>query len=185
MKPKKKNAFMTFIFSFMPGAAELYMGFNKSGFSLLAIFMIFACVMAGGISDIFMGFVAIIYIVSFFHARSVASMDAEEFATFEDRYIWEEYLGEGSVKFTDKKVRTWGAVLLIIFGTSILWGYIKDIFCRIIPDSMWGDLYPIVDGLPQIVIAVILIVIGVLLIKGKKKEIDSIEEVDDGNNQNA
>ena len=112
-------------------------------------------------------------------------MDAEEFATFEDRYIWEEYLGEGSVKFADKKVRTWGAVLLIIFGTSILWGYIKDIFCRIIPDSMWGDLYPIVDGLPQIVIAVILIVIGVLLIKGKKKEIDSIEEVDDGNNQNA
>jgi uncharacterized protein YoxC len=50
---------------------------------------------------------------------------------------------------------------------------------------MWEDLYPIVDGLPQIVIAVILIVIGVLLIKGKKKEIDSIEEVDDGNNQNA
>ena len=185
MRPKKKNAFMTFIFSFMPGAAELYMGFNKCGISLLSIFMIFAFTTFSGISNLFLGLAAIIYIAGFFHARSVASMTDEEFAVFEDKYIWEEYLGDSKLNISDGKVRTWGAILLIIFGTSILWGYIKDIFCRIIPDSMWDDLYPIVDGLPQIVIAVILIVIGVLLIKGKKKEIDSLEEVDDGNNQNA
>ena len=40
MKPTKKNNFFTFIFSFLPGAAEMYMGFMKNGFSILAIFFI-------------------------------------------------------------------------------------------------------------------------------------------------
>lgn len=185
MRPKKRNAFMTFIFSFIPGATELYIGFNKSGISLLSLFVLFAFTSIGGISSIFMGLFTIIYIVGFFHARSIAHMTDEEFTVYEDKYIWEEYFGNSMHSISEKKVRTWGAIFLIICGASILWGFIKDVFCSIIPDSMWDDLYPIVDGLPQIVIAVLLIVIGVLLIKGKKKEMDSSEEVEDGNSQNA
>ena len=38
MKPKKKNKFFTFLCSFLPGAAEMYMGFMKMGISLLVVF---------------------------------------------------------------------------------------------------------------------------------------------------
>ena len=38
MKQQKKGKFFTFIFSFIPGAAEMYMGFMKQGVSLMADF---------------------------------------------------------------------------------------------------------------------------------------------------
>ena len=40
---KKKNRFLLFCFSFLPGAGEMYLGFMKTGISLLSIFAI--CVM--------------------------------------------------------------------------------------------------------------------------------------------
>ena len=40
MKPRKKNNFFTLVCSFCPGAAEMYMGFMKSGLSLLVVFAI-------------------------------------------------------------------------------------------------------------------------------------------------
>ena len=36
---RKKNGFFTFIWSFMPGAAEMYMGFMKCGISLMVLFL--------------------------------------------------------------------------------------------------------------------------------------------------
>ena len=35
MKTKKKNRFFTFIFSCMPGAGEMYMGFMNRGVSMI------------------------------------------------------------------------------------------------------------------------------------------------------
>ena len=35
---KKKSGFWTFIFSLLPGAAEMYMGFMKMGVSLMGLF---------------------------------------------------------------------------------------------------------------------------------------------------
>ena len=35
---KKKSGFWTFVFSLLPGAAEMYMGFMKMGISLMGLF---------------------------------------------------------------------------------------------------------------------------------------------------
>ena len=35
---KKKSGFLTFCFSLMPGAGEMYMGFMKQGVSIMAFF---------------------------------------------------------------------------------------------------------------------------------------------------
>ena len=37
MKQRKKNKLLTLFFSFIPGAAEMYMGFMKQGLSLMAL----------------------------------------------------------------------------------------------------------------------------------------------------
>ncbi len=37
---RKKNGFLTFIFSLLPGAGEMYMGFFKQGMSIMAIFFL-------------------------------------------------------------------------------------------------------------------------------------------------
>ena len=38
----KKNAFWRFIFSLMPGAGEMYMGFLKMGVSIMGLFLLIA-----------------------------------------------------------------------------------------------------------------------------------------------
>ena len=38
MEFKKKNGFVAFVFSFIPGAAEMYMGLIKSGMSMMATY---------------------------------------------------------------------------------------------------------------------------------------------------
>ena len=38
MEFKKKNGFVTFVLSFIPGAAEMYMGLMKNGISIMATF---------------------------------------------------------------------------------------------------------------------------------------------------
>ena len=68
MKPRKKNNFFTFIFSFCPGAAEMYMGFMKNGFSILAVFLAAVAALEGLRADFFLAVAALIYIFAFFHA---------------------------------------------------------------------------------------------------------------------
>ena len=51
MKQKRKNRFFTFIFSCLPGAAEMYMGFMKNGLTLMIFF--------------FLSFVPIVFFSSF------------------------------------------------------------------------------------------------------------------------
>ena len=43
---KKKSSFLTFCFSFLPGAGQMYMGFMKRGISLMSsfFFLIFLAV---------------------------------------------------------------------------------------------------------------------------------------------
>ena len=85
MKPRKKNSFWTFIFSLVPGAAQMYMGFLKSGISIMILFIIplmFSAMMYGG--DYLSLISAVVYAVGFFHARNLATAPDEEFETLED-----------------------------------------------------------------------------------------------------
>ena len=40
MKTKKKSRFLTFCFSMLPGAGEMYMGFMRTGVSLMLLFFL-------------------------------------------------------------------------------------------------------------------------------------------------
>jgi len=46
---------------------------------------------------------------------------------------------------------------------------------NLIPNRYWDELYPIIDRIPQVVIAVLIIIIGLKLMAGKKEEIDGDE----------
>ena len=87
---KKKNGFMTFIFSFIPGCAEMYWGYMKNGVSILALFC--ASVFLSGIfgNGAFMLLAVVVYAYAFFHARNMAHMSDEEFAETEDAYLISE-----------------------------------------------------------------------------------------------
>jgi len=176
MKPSKRNSIFSFIFAFLPGAAEMYMGFMKCGVSLLALFFItFAvpAVMYGG--DIFFVLPAIIYVYGFFHARNLAKASAEDFVKIEDRFIWEEFMDGKEINLPEKTVRKWTAVILIVFGVCGIWFVTKEALCDILAKFLNKTEYAvfreIMEFIPQIVVAVLAIIFGVKLISGKKVEL--------------
>ncbi len=173
MKQKRKSRFFTFIFSFLPGAAEMYMGFLKNGLTLMLIFFV---------SFLPMGFIdilgplsmisAVIWFFGFFHARNIAGLSDIEFMALEDKYIWDEFSDFKHINFASDKVRKWIAVILIFLGIAQLWNYLSDTIYRLIPENLWDMIYPVVRDVPKIVVAVLFVLFGIYLIVGKKKELD-------------
>lgn len=181
---KKKNRFLLFCFSFLPGAGEMYLGFMKTGISLLSIFAI--CVMLTGYTGI--GIVAflpfVIWVYSFFHANNLGALSDEDFYRVEDGYLFglnETELGS----FKDSivgKYRKALAIILIILGASMLW----QAFCHMLWHLVGSDFYyeyisrftdVVSDDLPKVIIALVVIWLGVKLIQGKKEELDKLDDV--------
>ncbi len=172
MKPTRKNNFFTFIFSFCPGAAEMYMGFMKNGFSIMALFFFVCGIFAFTRFDFTVAIIALLWFYGFFHARNIAKMDDESFYNFKDIYVWEEFDINGSIKVPSDKLRIGVALIMILIGLGVIWDYVTEIIYKLIPDIMWDYIYPIVDNIPSVVLAIALIAFGIALISGKKKEIE-------------
>lgn len=179
MKQKKKNRFFTFIFSFLPGAAEMYMGFMKNGFSLMLFFLLpFALVVIYGGLDFLMPICAVMWFYGFFHARNYAGMDDMTFDAMTDKYIWEEFSDLNFSKVSAKTAKKWIAAALIVIGAALIWDYFSSILYRLIPEGYWDDIYPALSNIPQVVISILMVIVGIRMVVGKKKELDTTSDAD-------
>jgi len=176
---KKKNGFLLFIFSFCPGAGELYMGFMKMGLSLLTSFFLSVFVVSITNTPELSIFPAIIYIYSFFHAHNIASLDDEKFYSLKDEYL----LGSDITELIDEKFKGKSkviiATILIILGFIMMW----NTGLELLHDYVGGNsfivrvLYKITDYAPRFIIGVVVVICGFKLIKGKNNQ----EEIDGKN----
>lgn len=91
---KKRNGFLRFCCSLLPGAGEMYMGFMKMGLSLMSMF--FGIIVAASIFEL--GPLAVLAVIawfySFFHVHNLAGLSDEEFYAVEDDYLF-HLSGEG------------------------------------------------------------------------------------------
>ena len=172
MKPRKKSRFFTFLFAFCPGAAEMYTGFMRMGSSLMAMFMALVALALLGESEIFVCASILVYVYAFFHARNIANTDSAEFEMIEDKYIWEEFTGKSTFTVKSAALRKWGAGILIFLGATLLYEYWMDVVLEFIPERCWEEFYQIFRSIPATIFAIALIVVGAILIKGKKVEMD-------------
>ncbi len=161
---RKKNRFLTFLCSLVPGAGEMYMGFMKMGLSLLIIFM--GIIVVAAFTEITeLVFVAIVvWIYSFFHANNLAGMPDNDFQELEDKYMLVSLEEQPLSRNLQKLI----AGLLIFFGVILL----GESFLRMLPDFLWEYLSPILHYLPRMGVAVILILLGIKLIQGKKEVLE-------------
>ena len=180
MKTKKKNRFLTFCFSLMPGAAEMYMGFMRTGTELMLFFlgmiMIPSFLGLEGLSIL----AFVIWAYGFFHANHLASLSDEEFVQVEDNDIL------GMELFQKGKKKLQGnsrgiAVLLIVLGIWLLWGTGVDMLWayRVLPEYIYELLFTISDYVPRLTASVLIIVLGVHMIRGRKKELYREQEAAD------
>ena len=65
--------------------------------------------------------------------------------------------------------------MIVVIGGCLLFECIEELFREILPEQIMQYLHPIFNDLPKIIISLIILFIGVMLIKGKKKELDEEE----------
>lgn len=182
---KKKNRFFLFCFSFLPGVGELYLGFMKMGISLLSLFA-FSIILALYSNIGVMGFViAVIWVYGFFHANNLGALSDEEFYRMEDEYLFDiggKDLDSVKDSFMGKYQKAL-AVLLIVLGVSMLWQTFCGFLRHIVGDTFYYQYISTFTNalsrdVPRAVVGIAIIWFGVKLIKGKKAELDNMENMD-------
>lgn len=83
----KKNLFLTFCFSFIPGAGQMYQTYMKKGISIMIIFAVFAAIASSTGMAIFAIPLPIIFAYSFFDTYNLRDKIINE-KKEQDDYIW-------------------------------------------------------------------------------------------------
>ncbi len=174
MKAKKKNRFLTFCFSCMPGAGEMYMGFLKTGLSLMSIFLLGVFGFSYFRFEEFAMVIGVtMWFYSFFHANHLASLTDEEFAEVQDGYLFGGSEISESISWASKYQKVI-AGLLIAAGIILLWNTATDMARSFLPEYVWRIMYTVGDYVPRIAVAFLIIVVGVKLIMGRKAQLAQI-----------
>ena len=76
---RQKGKFLTFCFSLVPGAGQMYLGFMKQGLSLMTVFAALCAFSTWLAIGPLLLFAPIIWFYSFFDVINKNSLDPEEF----------------------------------------------------------------------------------------------------------
>lgn len=178
---KKKSKFWLGVFSLVPGAGEMYLGFMKMGVSLMLMCGLAIALMA--MTDIMALSVIVvtIYIYSFFHANNLGRMNDQAFQEMEDCYLFGMdglFSVRDSVKGRYKKI---AGGILVLFGLAMLWNALFSVLCDIFgwDNEMLREIYRFMrDEFPRVLIGVAVTWGGIWLLRGKKTQSTAYEEID-------
>lgn len=168
---RKKSKFWSFWLSFIPGCVEMYMGFLKRGVSLFALFVTIIAVSSFLNIGEFMFLDLIVWVYAFFCARNLTHLEDSEIALLEDDYIFHLDSMESLKNKLAGGYRNLVAVLLILFGSVMLFRVLYRMLQGLIPEFVRRWIWDISNYLPQVVIGLGIVALGVWLIRGKKQEL--------------
>lgn len=169
---KKRSSFWTVVFSFLPGAGHMFMGFMKAGLSLMALF--FGIIALSSWMDLgpLLYLLPVLWFYAFFDALNRRFCSDEEFARMEDHFMFPlRGMPTSFSRYPQRRLAL--AVVLIAFGAYML---AQNFFSRLVfllPDVWEQSLSTVWHTLPQTVVGVAIIVLGVWMIVGKRKGDDS------------
>ncbi len=172
---QKKNGFWRLMFSLLPGAGEMYMGFMKMGLSLMSMFFVILAIATMLEIGPLMFVAAIAWFYSFFHVHNLASMPDEEFYAVEDEYLFKFAENEKQGKELIHTYRNVIAAVLILLGIVMTWKGLLYMIGRYLPEGFYWMIQDLGYRLPQFVVGIAIIVLGVYMIRGKKQQLDDTE----------
>lgn len=157
----KKNAFLTFIFACIPGAGQMYYGYMKRGTSLLVYFCLF--IMLGTIISPLVVGVAVVYMFSFFDTydliRHMAAGEPKE----DSLLVLGNYEEIKKLVPQHNKLIGWGLVGIGVWALydTFISNWLYTLLCNLVGN---GYAYDIITGIPNVVIAALLIFAGLKLL---------------------
>lgn len=167
---RKKGKFLTFLFSLIPGAGHMYMGFMKIGLSLMSVFSLIIFLSSWLNIGPLLLVLPIIWFFSFFDSMNRYSSSDEEFAQLEDDFLFSIDMLLKNSDNIFKKQNLYAGILLIVFGIYLVWNNIMSRLWRLFPENVYYFVNGITSILPQLVIGIMIIFIGIRLILVKKRE---------------
>ncbi len=173
---QKKNGFLNFCFSLLPGAGQMYQGYMKRGVSIMTLFFGWLCVVSYVRLDGLLFFIPVIWFFGFFDAlhRNALSDAQRQENPDEFLFIDSNKLDKAALQ----KLRIPAAIVLLLIGVYGLMRmglHLLIDFGMLSWESNWVVL--VYDSFPEMAFAGIIILIGVYLIFGKREEIrDEITE---------
>ncbi|MDD3368762.1 MAG: hypothetical protein PHP50_07745 [Lachnospiraceae bacterium] len=172
---QKKGGFLTFCFSMIPGAAEMYMGFFKMGLSLMGLEIVIIMLSSMLNFDILNMIGVLVWFYSFFHAHNLAGMPDEDFAKLEDEYLLHlDQLKESTAPMI-KDYQKVIAVVLILVGIGMVGRAALSAVYSFLPEQIYHVIREFMYYTPQAVVGIGIIALGVMMIRGKKKELEEHE----------
>lgn len=177
---QKKNKILRFIFSLLPGAGEMYMGFMKMGLSLMTLFFIIITISAFLRLDSLIFICIIVWFYSFFNVHNIAAMPEEEFLYFEDQYLFHvnQIIPENFFAKINRKIL---GIFLILVGIYTFTREIWFMISHFLPEEITMILDTFFYNSPRLVIGICIIILGIYLIRGKKKQLDQLEYITEKN----
>jgi hypothetical protein len=169
----KKNKFLTFCFSMLPGAGHMYIGFMKMGLSLMAAFFFIIFLSSWLNIGPLVFILPLIWFYAFFDCMNKQYSTDEEFLLLEDNYLFSLDEMVKIDKGVFKKHRLFSGILLLLLGVYLIWTNIVHGLSRYLPSEVYDAIYSITRVAPQIILGVTIIAVGAKLISGKKKEFDT------------
>lgn len=170
---KKRNKFLTFVFSILPGAGHMYMGFMKTGVSFMSAFFLIIFLSSWLNISPLLFVLPILWFYSFFDCMNKSYADDEEFSMLEDRYLFsiDELMKIDKNVFA--KRRLFAGVLLLLLGVYLVWNNVISYLDLILPRHIYVALRNITNAAPQLILGIAIVILGIKLILGKKRESDS------------
>ena len=163
---KSENTFLTFILAMIPGAGMMYLGAMRLGTLIMFIFCS-AIWLASAISFSLMALILpVIWFYAFFKTFQFKKLDEDGRLNEEKRLISISGKNTDGLKAIFSKRHLWLGILLCLVG---LWLTIDSIILPILSQYGIDIAYPIYNRIPDMFLSLALIVLGVMLVKGRKK----------------
>lgn len=158
----KRNGFLTFCFSCLPGAGQMFLGFMKRGISLMALFFGTIGLASYFRIDFLLFVVPIIWFYSFFDVMNKNALSQEELNSLPDHFLWMEE--DDFQLLSRERTRKIIAIGMILVGCYSLlqmaWNILRDIFGAL-PDWLYEGIF---YDLPRILFSLVIIIVGIYLI---------------------
>lgn len=167
---KKRGKFLTLLFSMMPGAGHMYMGFMKTGLSLMCPFLLLVFfstwLSMGSILYVSM----LIWFYAFFDCINKRFVSDEEFYNLQDEYLFsmDKLLKLDGELF--KRHRFFSGGILLFLGIYLVFENVITMISSYIPQEVYNIINNFIRVSPQILVGIFIIAAGLKLISGKKKE---------------
>lgn len=157
----RKSRILSFLFALWPGAGQMYLGYMKRGVSLMLLFCLLMAISSFTGFGVFIFLLPIVWFYGFFDTINLRSMSYEFLPQDDFLFHLDSINAPELVKFFQRRHLLAGVLLILVGIYILLHTFVVPIFYF----TFNINLYPLFEGLPTLIVAVGIILLGIYLIR--------------------